>query len=194
MASSRLTAMALSVLPVLVALALFAWALVDFLDIPSTALRQDFVVALLVALAATILGVRIEYGPLRRFGLGLLVAAYLAVHLVLLPLDAASSIGFLTLAIFAVELRLVADRFVPLYVDSLEAEDRERLGSALQRSLVRVVAVSGIAFLGSTLAADLALAGTLPVTTIPTALVLAAALVCVILLLALWPLLERRES
>lgn len=194
MASSRLTAMALSVLPVLVALALFAWALVDFLDIPSTALRQDFVVALLVALAATILGVRIEYGPLRRFGLGLLVAAYLAVHLVLLPLDAASSIGFLTLALFAVELRLVADRFVPLYVDSLEAEDRERLGSALQRSLVRVVAVSGIAFLGSTLAADLALAGTLPVTTIPTALVLAAALVCVILLLALWPLLERRES
>jgi len=186
--------MALSVLPVLVALALFAWALVDFLDIPSTALRQDFVVALLVALAATILGVRIEYGPLRRFGLGLLVAAYLAVHLVLLPLDAASSIGFLTLALFAVELRLVADRFVPLYVDSLEAEDRERLGSALQRSLVRVVAVSGIAFLGSTLAADLALAGTLPVTTIPTALVLAAALVCVILLLALWPLLERRES
>jgi len=193
-ASSRLTAMALSVLPVLVALALFAWALVDFLDIPSTALRQDFVVALLVALAATILGVRIEYGPLRRFGLGLLVAAYLAVHLVLLPLDAASSIGFLTLALFAVELRLVADRFVPLYVDSLEVEDRERLGSALQRSLVRVVAVSGIAFLGSTLAADLALAGTLPVTTIPTALVLAAALVCVILLLALWPLLERRES
>ena len=194
MASSRLTAMALSVLPVLVALALFAWALVDFLDIPSTALRQDFVVALLVALAATVLGVRIEYGPLRRFGLGLLVAAYLAVHLVLLPLDAASSIGFLTLALFAVELRLVADRFVPLYVGSLEAEDRERLGSALQRSLVRVVAVSGIAFLGSTLAADLALAGTLPVTTIPTALVLAAALVCVILLLALWPLLERRES
>ncbi len=194
MASSRLTAIILSVLPVLVALALFAWALVDFLDIPSTALRQDFVVALLVALAATLLGIRIEYGPLRRFGLGLLVAAYLTVHIVLLPLDAASSIGFLTLALFAVELRLVADRFVPLYVGSLEAEDRERLGSALQRSLVRIVAVSGIAFLGSTLAADLALAGTLPVTTIPTALVLAAALVCVILLLALWPLLERRES
>jgi hypothetical protein len=51
-----------------------------------------------------------------------------------------------------------------------------------------------VAFLASSLAADLALAGTLPVTTIPTALVLAAALIGVILILALWPVLERREA
>jgi hypothetical protein len=103
-------------------------------------------------------------------------------------------LGFLTLALFAVELRIVADRFVPLYAGLLEGEDRERVGTALLRSLIRVVAVSGVAFLASSLAADLALAGTLPVTTIPTALVLAAALIGVILILALWPVLERREA
>jgi hypothetical protein len=194
MASTRLIARVLWILPVVAVLVLFVWALVDSLDIPSTIVREEFVLVLLVALTSIVLGIRVGYNPLRRFGLGLLVAAYFAVHLGLLPLDAASSLGFLTLALFAVELRILADRFVPLYAGSLEAEDRERVASALERSLIRVVAVSGVAFLGSTLAADLALAGTLPVTTIPTALVLAAALVGVILFLALWPLLERHEA
>ena len=194
MASTRLTAQILWILPVVAVLALFVWGLVDFLDIPPTAVREESFLVLVVALTATVLGIRIGYGPLRRFGLMLLVAAYFGVHVVFLPLDAASALGFLTLALLAIELRIVADRFVPLYEAPLEAEDRERIASALQRSLIRVAAVSGIAFLGATLAADLALAGALPVTTIPTALVLAAALVGVILVVALWPLLERREA
>jgi hypothetical protein len=193
-ASTRLTARILWILPVIAVLVLFVWGLVDFLDIPTTTVREECFLVLVVGLTATVLGIRLGCGPLRRFGLGLLVVAYFGAHVIFLPMDAASSLGFLTLALLAVELRIVADRFVPLYEAPLEAEDRERIASALERSLIRVAAVSGIAFLGSTLAADLALAGTLPVTTIPTALVLAAALVGVILLLALWPLLERREA
>lgn len=194
MASPRLIASALWTLPIVAVVVLFGWASADLLDLVRTAFGEGLLIALLSGLAASALGLRIAYAPLRRLGLGIIVGAYFAAHLTLLPLDAAASLGFLTLALFSIELRIVADRFVPVYAGSLEPQDREHVGSALQRSLVRVVAVSGAAFLGSTLAADLALAGTLPVTTIPTALLLAASLVAVVLVLALWPLLERRGA
>jgi len=193
MAETRVTAAVLWTLPVAAVLSLFAWAFVDFLGIPPVVIGEAFVGVLLSAFAATVLGLRFGRAYLRRIGLGLLVLTYFGAHLSFLPIDASASLGFLTLALFAIELRIVADRFVPLYAGDLRGEDRERVGSALQRSLIRVVAVSGVAFLASSLAADLALAGTLPVTTIPTALVLAAALIGVILILALWPVLERRE-
>lgn len=194
MVSSRLIASTLWTLPLGVVVVLFAWAAVGLVGVLASTLAQGYLLALLSGLTATALGLRYAFGPVRRLGLGLIVGAYFASHLTLLRLDAAASLGFLTLALLSIELRIIADRFVPLYAGTLEPRDRERVGSALQRSLVRVLAVTGAAFLGSTLAADLALAGTIPATTIPTALLLAAALLAVILVLALWPLLERREG
>ncbi len=194
MVSSRLNAMLLWALPAVAIVALFGWAILDFLNLPFNVLSVRLLILLLADFALTLLGLRFGYAPLRRLGLLFLLAMYFVLHLTLLPLETTAALGFLTLALFAVEVRIVADRFVPLYAGKPQGVDRERIGSAVQRSLVRVVAVSGVAFLVSALAADLALAGALPVTTIPTALFLAAGLIGVILLLALWPLLERRET
>lgn len=194
MAAARMMATALWTMPVVAVLVLFAWALVDFLGIPLAVVSEGFLAVLLSALAMTVLGLRFGYAPARRVGLGLLVLSYFGAHLSVLPIDATAAMGFLTLSLLAIELRIVADRFVPLYAGDLKDEDRERVGAALQRSFIRVVVVSAVAFLGATLAADLALAGTLPVTTIPTALFLAAGLIAVILILALWPQLQRQEA
>ncbi|HYM39512.1 MAG TPA: hypothetical protein VEY12_05125 [Thermoplasmata archaeon] len=194
MASTRMIATTLWTLPLAVVLVLFAWAFVDFLGTPTALLAQELLAVLLASLATTILGLRFGYAALRRLGLALLVLTYFAAHLTVLRLDATASLAFLTLALLTVELRILADRFVPLYTARLDGDDRARVASALQRSMVRIASVSGAAFLASVLAADLALAGTLPVTTIPTALGLSAALVGVILLMALWPQLERREA
>jgi hypothetical protein len=51
-----------------------------------------------------------------------------------------------------------------------------------------------MAFLLPIFAGELALAGTVPLTTIPTAVALAAALITVLVLLALLPTLERRRA
>lgn len=194
MAATRVTATVLWTLPVVGVFGLFSWAFVDFLGVPPSVTSEILIGALLTAFAVTVFGLRLGTAFLRRAGLGLLVLTYFLAHLTLLPVDATASLGFLSLALCTIELRILADRFVPLYTGDLRDEDRERVGSTLQRSLVRVVAVSGIAFLAAILGADLALAGTLPVTSIPTALVLAAALIGVILVLALWPVLEARGA
>lgn len=194
MAQARLIPAILWTLPVVAVLGLYAWAFVDVASLGFTVSGSIVLVVLLLGFAATVLGLRFAYPPARRFGLVLVVLMFLGVHLTALPLDAAGSLAFLTLALLAAEFRILADRFVPLYTPRLEGADRDRVEAALVHSVLRVALVCGVAFLGSVLTADLALAGTLPATSIPTALVLAAALIAVILLLALWPLLERRAA
>lgn len=194
MAPARLIPSTLWTLPAVAVLGLYAWAFVDVASLGLTISGYVVLIVLVLGFAATLLGLRFGSPAARRFGLVLVVLLFLGVHLTVLPLDAAGSLAFLSLALLAVEFRILADRFVPLYTARLEGADRERVEGALVRSLLRVLLVCGVAFLGSVLTADLALAGTLPATSIPTALVLAAALIAVILLLALWPLLERRAT
>ncbi len=179
-------------LPVAGVALLAGWAFVDFLGMPPTELAQEFGVLLLAGLAAVALSARLPFRFLRRVGLVVIVASYFGAHLFVLPMDPAAALLYLTLALLAVELRILAERFAPVYARALEAEDRRRVSEALRRSALRLAGVSGVAFLGSDLAADLAFAGTLPARSITTALLLAAALIAVVLLLALWPVLERR--
>ncbi len=187
MASARLIATALWAAPVVAFGGLAVWTLVDFLGIADQALASELVLPVLVALIVIALGVRLANLFLRRFGLLLLIATYFVAHALALPPDPSALLGFMTLALVALELRLLAARFVPIYLLHLGAEDRARLDDALGRSVLRIAVASAVAFLGSVLAADLALAGTLPVTSIPTALILAGALIAVVFLLALWP-------
>ncbi len=187
MASARLIATTLWAAPVAAFGTLTVWTLVDFLRITDQTLASELILPLLVALIVIALGVRLTNLVLRRFGLLLLIATYFVAHALALPPDPAPLLGFMTLALVALELRLLAARFAPIYLLNLSAEDRARLDDALGRSMLRIVVVSAIAFLGSVLAADLALAGTLPVTSIPTALILAGALIAVVFLMALWP-------
>ncbi len=192
MASARMTVLLLWSLPVAVVALLAAWAFLDFLGMPRTELAQEFTVLLLAGLAALAVGLRFPVRFLRRLGLVLVVASYFGAHVFVLPMDPAAALLYLTLALSAVELRILAERFAPIYAGTLGTEDRRRVADALRRSALRLAVVAGVAFLGSDLAADLAFAGTLPATTITTALLLAAALIGIVMLLALWPIVERR--
>lgn len=192
MASARVTVLLLWSLPVAAVALLSAWAFLDFLGMPRTELAQEFTLVLLAGLAAIALGLRFPMRYLRRIGLVLVVASYFGAHVFVIPIDPAAALLYLTLALAAVELRILAERFAPIYAERLQPEDRRRVSEAFRRSALRIAAVTGLAFLGSDLAADLAFAGTLPATTITTALLLAAALIGIVVLLALWPMLERR--
>lgn len=192
MASARMTVLLLWCLPVAVVALLAAWAFLDFLGMPRTELAQEFTVLLLAGLAALAVGLRFPVRFLRRLGLVLVVASYFGAHVFVLPMESAAALLYLTLALSAVELRILGERFAPIYAGTLGTEDRRRVADALRRSALRLAVVAGVAFLGSDLAADLAFAGTLPATTITTALLLAAALIGIVMLLALWPIVERR--
>lgn len=192
MVSAHVTAAALEAAPVALVAFLSAWAFWDFFGIPATTIARLFIGALLIGFAAILLGLRYAMPAVRRAGLVLVVLCYMGGHITLLPLDPAAALGFLTLALVAVELRLLAERFAPVFRTPLDPESRERVEEALSRSVLRVVAASAMGFFGATLTADLALSGAVPLRSIATALFLSLALVAVILLLAFWPLVERR--
>lgn len=192
MVAPRLTATLLGAAPVALVALLTGWAFWDFLGIPETAPARAFIALLLVGLGALALGLRFEWAAVRRTGFALVAASYFGAHLFVLPLDPAAALAFATLVLAAVEVRILAERFAPIFASDLEAEDRDRLQEALAHALVRIVAASAIAFLGSFLTADLALSGTLPLRSIATALLLSMALIAVVLLLAFWPMVEWR--
>lgn len=171
---------------------LSAWAFWDLLGIPETVVARAFIALLLVGLGSLVLGLRFEVAGIRRTGIALITASYLGAHLFVLSLDPAAALAFVTLVLVTVELRILAERFAPIFAADLDTEDRDRLQEALAHSLLRIVVASAIAFLGSYLTADLALSGTLPLRSIATALLLSMGLIAVVLLLAFWPAVERR--
>ncbi len=192
MASARVIVSLLWTLPLGAVVALTAWAFADFLAIPNPRVAEEFALAALIGLAGIALGIRYRVAVLRRGGLILIVASYLAAHLLVVPMVPAAALGYVTLALLAAELRILADRFAPIFAAKLGEEDRSRVGEALQRASLRIAAATGVAFLGSYLAADLAFAGTVPATSIASALVLSVTLIVIVLVLALWPIVERR--
>ncbi len=187
-----MTAATLETAPVVIVAVLAIWAFWDFLGIPVTTVNRLFIAALITGMAGLLLGLRFGIAAVRRGGLVLVTLSYLGAHTVALPLDPASGLAFLTLVLIAVELRILAERFAPILRANLDDEIHGRVEEALNHALIRIGAASALGFLGATLTADLALSGSLPLRSIGTALLLAAALILVVLLLAFWPLLERR--
>ncbi len=190
MDSSRLTAGVLEAAPAALVVGLSAWAFWDFLAIPHTLFEEGVAAVLLVGLAALLLGFRFRIGPLRRGGLVLVGLSYLGAHVFALPLDPAPALAFLTLVIDVAELRIIADRFGPVLRTNLGEDTRPMVNAALGRCILRLGAASALGFLGGALTADVALSGSLPLRTIPTALALSLALIAVVLLLAFWPSIE----
>lgn len=191
MGASRLSVILLEAVPIGLVAVLAAWAFWDFLAIPRTAAAGGLALILLLGVFALLLGSRSRMAALRRIGLLLVTLSYLGAHLFVLPLDPAPALGFLTLVLVAVEARLLAERFAPVLRSDLDEAARERVGEALVRNGIRIAAASALGFLGSTLTADLALSGTLPLRSIATALLLSLGLIAVVLLLAFWPSIER---
>lgn len=170
---------------------LAAWAAWDIL-----AMRQADWMAGLAALLVAGLGLsaaaRVDrLGFLRRAGLAAIGAAYLGAHALDLGIDLAAASAFVTLGIVQVESRILADRFEPLYERDAPVEIRGAVGSALARAVQRLSIAAGLAVLAPILAADLAISGVLPATSIPSAVLLAAGFILTVALLALLP--ARRE-
>jgi hypothetical protein len=141
----------------------------------------------LLAIAALALGAASWGRVFRTVGRWLLAATYFAAHILVLGVDVVPALGFLTLSIVNVEVGELADRFVPTYERTLNRDARERIDSALVRSMARLGVAASLGLLVPIAAADLALAGLLPTTSVATAVLFAAGLVVVIVLLALLP-------
>lgn len=152
-----------------------------------TSLQAFFAISVaLLALGETRWGV-----PLRQIGMLVLGLSYYAAHVVDLGVDVVRALVFLTLLIVQVELRLLMERFAPLYERRMPREARRRISEALLRAAARLGATASLAVLVPIVTADLALAGLVPTTSIVTAVMFAVGLVAVVVLLALLPTLRR---
>lgn len=166
---------------------LVVWALLDVFRIPDLRAQGGFTIVLAFAMLFVTGGLRIPSSVLRRLGFVLLAAAYFMPHAFWIPLDAAPAIAYVTLFLVFVELRVLASRFAPLFEKDLTPEERAKVRGTLGRAGLRLFGTAATAILLPIFAGDLALAGTVPLTTIPSAVAMAAGLVVVIVLLALLP-------
>jgi hypothetical protein len=125
-------------------------------------------------------------------GLVLLGTTYVAAHEFVLGVQLLPALVVVALLISYAEIRILAERFAPLFLAPITSAQRRQFGRALFRALARLVAVLIVAVVVPLFAADLAVAGVLPLTTIPTALLLSAGLVAVVVLIALLPTLDSK--
>lgn len=182
----------LSAVPLVVLGSLQVWAFIDLVSASHT--RESIPLGLLWAAGAVFLAV----GDISRWrwtrwvGLPALVGAYLGLHAFVLGVQLLPALGFVTLLIVQVELRILADRFGPLFASTMTDVESRRIEGALVRTLVRLALASSLSIALPLAAANLSAAGFVPATTIPSAFLLAASLVAVVALLALFPTSERR--
>lgn len=118
---------------------------------------------------------------------------YVTAHAFILGVELLAALVFVVLLISHVELRILSERFVP-FLGAATAPAGTRLHGALARALARLGIALVLSLSLPLLAADLAVTGVVPVTSIPVAFLLAVGLVAVVLLLALVPSMERRAG
>src|SRR5947209_8173515 len=194
MASTQLIPSALRAAPVVTLALLVGWAILDVSAIGDGRWAAALLAILGIGVAAVILSVVLRWRGIRPIGLIAIGAAYVGVHAFVLGVQLVPALVFLSVLISQVELRILAERFAPLYEAGLRPEVRGRLGAALGRPVLRLIIAAALSVVVPILAADLAVAGIVPATTIPTAIALAGALVAVVALLALMPSLSRRAT
>ncbi|MGQ0797980.1 MAG: hypothetical protein ACT4OI_08995, partial [Methanobacteriota archaeon] len=132
--------------------------------------------------------------PIRRVGLFVVGVTYFAARFVDLGVDVVPALAFLTVLIVHVELRSLADRFAPIVDRSMDADTRRRVHAALGRAVARLGVAATLAVLVPILAADLALAGLVPATSVGTALLFAAGILAIVIILALLPTMGRERE
>jgi len=194
MAATRLVPLALRGAPQATLAILGTWAVLDVLGIRDGRWSLAFLIVVLGGLGFIVLSAAFQWGSIRPIGLVGLGGGYVIAHAFFLGLDVVPALIFLTLLIGHVELRILAERFAPIYEASLDATELSRVRGALGRAVLRLGIATVLAILVPIVAADLAVAAVVPATTIPTALLLAGALVAVVMVLALLPSLEGRTA
>lgn len=181
-------------LPLVVLGILAVWVLWDAIHLDDLRVLQGAGILWGLTMIFLAFGLRYRVLRMRRAGIVLLGSLYFGLHVLSLPLDLIPALAFLTLVLAYVELRVLAERFASIYARDLPPEARARIRGGLARASARLFLAGAMAFLVPIFAEDLAVAGTVPVTTIPSALLLAGALVAVIVLLALLPVWQRRDE
>ena len=192
MAASRLMSPGLRWTPFAVLALLESWVAWDLLAVPD----RRWITALALPFLANLVFLFLSRGSHRRWarwsGLLALGATYVVSHAFVLGIQVVLALVFVSLLIAQVELRILSERFAPLFLTTITAAQQRQIQLALLRAVVRLSIASILAVVIPLLAADLATAGVVPVTTIPTALLLSAALVAVVLILSLLPSLESK--
>ena len=194
MASTQLIPSALRAAPVVTLAFLVGWAVLDVSAIGDGRWTAGLLAVLGIGAAAVILSVVLRWRGIRPVGLIAIGAAYIGAHAFVLGVQLVSALVFLSFLISQAELRILAERFAPLFEAALPPGERSRIHSALGRAVLRLIIAAVLSVVVPILAADLAVAGIVPATTIPTAIALAGALVAVVALLALMPSLSRRAA
>lgn len=193
MAASRVTS-AVQMAPVALLAVLQVWAVRDILSVDDRRWAVGVGLVWLANVLFFMMSAGLHWRQARWAGLICLGSAYVGVHAFVLGVPLLSALAFLVLVIAQVELRILADRFGPLFKATISPAERRRIAGALMRAVVRLAIALVLAIAVPLLAADLSAIGAVPLTTIPSALLLATALVAVIVLLALLPALEQRAS
>ena len=194
MASPRLIPVALRAAPVVTLAVLLGWAIWDVSAIGDGRWIVALSAILGIGAVALIVSFVFHWRGIRALGLVAIGAGYVGAHAFVLGVQLVPALIFLSVLISQVELRILAERFAPLYEAGLRPQERTRIHGALGRAVLRLVIAAVLCVVVPLLAADLAVAGIVPATTIPTAIALAGALVAVVALLALMPSLSRRAA
>lgn len=194
MVATDVGAKALRAAPAVTLILLAVWTFLEILKTPGLRWVGSLLSIFVFGLGLVALAFAIGWTWGRPFGIACIALAYFASHAFVLGISVVPDLVYLTIAIAHVELRILADRFAPLYEAQLNASERRRIRGALARAILRLSVASVLAVFIPILAADLAVAGIVPATTIPSAIFLAAALVAVVVALALLPIFERRTA
>jgi hypothetical protein len=193
-AASRVISIALRAAPSATLALLVAWLSADLFSIRDPRRAFSLLGVAAVGVALLFFGARFHSRSARTFGLICIGAAYVIAHAFILGVDLVPALVFVSVLTVQVELRVLAERFAPLYEVNPGPDAERRIRSALGRAVLRLTVAAVLSVVVPILAADLAVAGVVPLTTIPTAIALAAALVAVVMFLALLPVLERRVT
>lgn len=192
MASPRLIPIALRAAPAMVLAFLLGWAIWDVSAIGDGRWDVALLVILSLGAVAMVVSFVFHWRGIRVVGLIAIGAAYIGAHALILGVQLVPALVFLSMLISHVELRVLAERFAPLCDAGLRPVELSRIHGALGRAILRLIVAAVLSVVVPILAADLAVAGIVAATTIPSAIAIAGALVAVIALLALMPSLNRR--
>ena len=194
MASAPLMPVALRIAPFVTLTALVLWTGFDVLAVTEPRLFQTFAALLVIGTLGLALANLPGWGWAQPGGFVALSLSYFGAHVIVLGVDVLAGLAFVTLLFVHMATRSSAERFAPVYARPLGSEERILVNAALGRMVLRVAFAAGLGLLLPLLAADLALTGIVPARTIPSAVLLAAAIVLVVALLAILPVLERRTT
>src|SRR2546427_13294908 len=177
MAASRMIAIVLRAAPSVTLALLVVWSILDLLSIPDP--RRGFPLLGLAAagVALLLLDAKFRARSTRALGLVCIGASSLIARAVILGIDLVPALVFTSVLIIQVELWVLAERFAPRYEVDPGPDAQRRIRGALGRAVLRLTVAAVLSVVVPILAADLAVAGVVPVTTIPTAIALAAGVV-----------------